>query len=104
MKNHTTYKQPILTMFKEFRANNISLVELVQYLQTVDSMIRSKYKRKTTNKGIWFRYHKHDTLVTTPMSIYTALNGSSGKNNLNHEIECIDIAIANPKEFKVYFS
>jgi hypothetical protein len=101
MKNHIEYVNGVITMFKLFRYNRITIIELIRYLELINSTIQSKYKY-SKDKSIWFRFFNNDTTVTTPNDIINQLQ--STQSNREHCLECIDIAIANPKEFKIYFS
>jgi hypothetical protein len=102
MKNHKEYINGVITMFKLFRRDKITIIELNRYLELINSMIQSKYKY-SKDKGIWFRFFNNDTLATTPNDIIRDIINST-ENNKSHILECIDISIKNPSEFKIYFS
>lgn len=103
MKNHTTYRETIITMFRLYRANTVTLTELIEYIKIVNNSIKSKYKYPK-DKGIWFRFFNNDTGATGLNDIQRDLSLFPTHCNYQYMIQCIDIAISNKKEFKIYFS
>ena len=81
----------------------ITLEELVLGLRLVESIVRNELNDiDKTDKGLWFRFGKHDTLATTISDIEKDLGNSNRQFRLE-EMELV-IGLDPNNELEIYFS
>ena len=79
-------------------AGKIEKRELIFNLSEIDKEIR---KNPKTLKGLWFKFFKDDTGATAIHDLYCNLDS---RVNQSYILECMQIAIDNPKGLQIYYS
>lgn len=97
MRNHKKYRSIVINLFQSFLAGKITERELIDNLTEIENELK---KGRNTSKELWFRFFKRDTMATSILNIYRALD-SPNRESL---IEDFQLSIDNPKELKIYFS
>jgi hypothetical protein len=98
MRNYKKYRSTVIDLFQSFLAGKIEKRELIFALKEIDKEIR---KNPKTLKGLWFKFFKVDTGATTIKDLSNSIDCNT---NREHIIDCMQIAIDNPKGFQIYYS
>ena len=103
-QNHKKYKKDILTLFENYLKNNNRVelieglparVELIEGLIAIENIYKAD---KNTNKRLWFKFHKGDTLATLISEIDKDL-----MLYFDYMVNKLKLAIEK-KELEIYFS
>jgi hypothetical protein len=101
MKNHEQYIKGILSMFSLYKDyNKITLDELESYLIVIETAILSTYKNKE-NKLMWIKFTNDDNIVHSINEIIADLQC---KTNREYILTCIETAIKNKSQVKIFCS
>ena len=97
MRNYKKYRSIVINLFQSFLAGKITERELIDNLTEIENELK---KGRNTSKELWFRFFKGDTMATSVLNIYRALD-SPNRESLREDFQ---LSIDNPKELKIYFS
>lgn len=95
MRNYKKYRSTVIDLFQSFLEGKIGKKEMIYGLYDIEVEL---INGKNTLKGLWFKFFNGDTLCATIANIDIDDRGDK------YYRECMQIAIDEPKELKIYFS
>lgn len=100
MRNYKKYRDGVIILFNFLHKGKITKEVLISALEAIEYNIDPK-RSKISDKGLWFKFYKGDTGVTTLKDLYNDIGSS--KNNVYIQ-KCIKTAIDNPKGLEIHYS
>lgn len=98
MRNYKKYRTRVISLFQSFLLGEIKSSDLINELSAIELEIKNG---RNTLKSLWFRFFKDDPSATT---IHNIVRDIYCPTNDKYIKECMQIAIDEPKELKIYFS
>jgi hypothetical protein len=98
MRNFKKYRSTVLNLFADFLAGKINQRQLIFNLTQIENKLR---QGRNTLKGVWFRFFSGDTIATTIYNIYKDVDCPTNREYIRENMQ---MAIDNPKQFKIHYS
>lgn len=101
MRNYLKYRPLVLSLFKDFLCGNITTTELHDKLHDIQDELGFNKHRRGNYKCLWFKFTNDNTLCNT---INNIICDTRSIKNGEYIRNMMQLAIDNPKDFKIYYS